>query len=261
VTAHEAETAFDDPLNRWYRYPLARLLVAWLLHTRVSANHVTFVQPLFAAAAGYLVTFADRRHLVLGALLFEIRSVLDCADGTLARARGGGQPGGHALDAAADWLGTVFLYAGIYWHFRLHPPVLGFWSCHISLRAVLLLALAQGALRSFSADHYKRKLAADLSEPSRKGASSPGASRVEAWIEYAERLLFEGGRADRPSPHPKLARVVTLAWSISNGDAFLSLVTLSILADRMWEAQVFFAVAGFPWILLLLLLTARVRAS
>jgi phosphatidylglycerophosphate synthase len=217
VTAHEPEAAFDDPLNRWYRYPLARLLVQWLVRTRVTPNHVSFVQPLFAGAAGYLVTFADRRHLVLGALLFEIRSVLDCADGTLARARGGGQPGGHAIDATADWLGTVFLYAGIYWHFRLHPAPRGFWSGHVSVGGVLLLALAQGALRSAAADHYKRKLAA--------------------------------------------GRILTLAWSVSNGDAFLSLVTLSILADRMWEAQVFFAAAGFPWILLLLLLTARARAS
>jgi phosphatidylglycerophosphate synthase len=257
VTAHEPETAFDDPLNRWYRYPLARLLVLGLVRTRVSANQVSFVQPLFAAAAGYLVTFADRRHLVLGALLFEIRSVLDCADGTLARARGGGQPGGHAIDAAADWLGTVFLYAGIYWHFRLHSPPAGFWSSHVSVRAVLLLALAQGALRSFSSDHFKR----NRYEPRAERASSRLAACAEAWIERAERLLFERGRTDRTRRHPRLERIVTLAWSVSNGDAFLSLVTLSILADRMWEAQVFFAVAGFPWILLLLLLTARVRAS
>ena len=32
---------------------------------------------------------------------------------------------GHAIDGAADWLGTTFLYAGIFWRLHLHPPAPG----------------------------------------------------------------------------------------------------------------------------------------
>jgi len=46
-------------------------------------------------------------------------------------------------------------------------------------------------------------------------------------------------------------------WSVSNGDTFLSLVTLSLLAGRLWEGQLFFAVAGLPWMALVLVLNAR----
>jgi hypothetical protein len=34
-------------------------------------------------------------------------------------------------------------------------------------------------------------------------------------------------------------------------------VTFSMLADRLWEAQLFFAFAGLPWIALVVLLNAR----
>ena len=278
----------DDPFNRFYRYPLARLLVRGLVNTPVTPNQLSFVQPFLAGAAGYLLTFPDRRHLVLGAALFEIRSVLDCADGTLARARGQESPGGHAVDAIADWLATALLYAGIFWHFLLYPPAAGAWSHYFSVGGVLVLALAQGALRSFAADHYKHKYTS-VFEQERDGtvealrrkvkALGPGASvfaRVDALIARAEHLAFEHERFDvehaavrsdrvtrlRARAGTPLARLVAFLWSISNGDAFLSLVTFSILAGRLWEGQLFFAFAGLPWIALVVALNARfVRGS
>ncbi len=273
----------DNPLNRFYRYPVARLLVRALLPTPVTPNAVSFVQPFLAAAAGYLVTFPDRRHLVLGALLFEVRAVLDCTDGTLARARGEASAGGHAVDAIADWLCTALLYAGIFWHFLLHPPLPGTWSRYLSVGGVLLLALAQGALRSFAADHYKHKYTSvfeqgrdgpveDLARKVRAlGPSSSVFARVDALIARAEHLAFEHEvfDLDRAAPRPAdvaqlrlregtpMARLVALLWSVSNGDAFLSLVTISLLTGRLWEGQLFFALAGLPWIVLVVALNAR----
>ncbi|WP_437956438.1 CDP-alcohol phosphatidyltransferase family protein [Sorangium sp. So ce119] len=112
----------EDPLNRYYRYTIARWIVRALMRTPVTPDQVTLVQPLFAALAGYLVMFDDPRALVAGALAFELRSILDCVDGALARAKSMVSPAGHAIDALADWLGVTFLCAGIFWHFPLHPP-------------------------------------------------------------------------------------------------------------------------------------------
>ena len=44
-------------------------------------------------------------------------------------------------------------------------------------------------------------------------------------------------------------RALGMLWSISGGDAFLSLVILSIVAGRVWEGQLFFATVGWVWIL------------
>jgi phosphatidylglycerophosphate synthase len=277
----------DDPLNRFYRYPLARLLVRVLVKTPVTPNQVTFVQPFLAAAAGYLITFPDHAHLVAGALLFELRAVLDCADGTLARAKQQTSAAGHAIDAVADWLATVLLYAGIFWHFHLHPPPAGAWSHYLPVGAVLFLAVTQGALRSVAADHYKVKYTS-IFEHGRDGnvealcrkvdALGPDASvfaRVDVFIARAEHLAFErerfaGARAGAPPTQAEarlacirarerspLARLIAGLWSISNGDAFLSMVTLSLLANRLWEGQLFFALAGPPWILLVVALNAQ----
>jgi phosphatidylglycerophosphate synthase len=278
----------DDPFNRFYRYPLARLLVRGLISTPVTPNQLSFVQPFLAGAAGYCLTFPDRRHLVMAAVLFEVRSILDCADGTLARARHQESPGGHAVDAIADWLATALLYAGIFWHFRLYPPHSGAWSHYFSVGGVLFLALAQGALRSFAADHYKVKYISVFEQERdgtvealcRKvralGPESSLFSRVEVLIARAEHLAFEHERVDvdrvtdctervsrlRARSGTPQARLVAFLWSISNGDAFLSLVTFSILAGRLWEGQLFFAIAGVPWIALVLVLNARfVRGS
>jgi phosphatidylglycerophosphate synthase len=273
----------DDPLNRFYRYPVARLLVRGLLKTPVSANQVSLVQPFLAGAAGYLLTFPARRNVVIAALLFELRAILDCADGTLARARGEASASGHAVDAVADWLATALLYAGVFWHFRLYPPPVGAWSRYLSVGGVLLLALVQGALRSFAADYYKRKYTAvfehaadgtvaELCARARAMGSAPSIfARIDYWILRAEHRAFEHERFDPARTAPRadhvrilrsregtaMARVVAVVWSVSNGDAFLSLVTLAMLTGRLWESQVFFALAGLPWILLVVALNTR----
>ncbi len=272
----------DDPLNRLYRYPLARLIVRRLVVTPVTPNEVSWIQPLFAAAAGVLVASDDQGRLLLGALLFEVRSVLDCVDGTLARATKHVTPGGHVIDGVADWLGTILLYTGIFFHFHLHPPPPGAWSRFLSVDAVLVLALAQGGVRSLAADHYKRKYVsvfergrdeaiAAIGQRAAAAAGAPFLARADAILGRAEHLVFEHERfgaqtAARAAERTRslraregspACRAIAVLWSVSNGDAFLSLVVLSIALGRMWEVQLFFATAGVAWIGLVILLNAR----
>ena len=96
----------EDPFNTFYRYPVALGITRLLVHTRITPNQVSLVQPIFAAAAGYLLTFDDFRAHVAAALLFETRSILDCVDGSLARAKKMSSPNGHAIDAMACLLYT-----------------------------------------------------------------------------------------------------------------------------------------------------------
>lgn len=271
---------FDDPLNRFYRYPVARLIVRALMHTPITPNQVTFVQPFMAATAGWLLTFGDYRGLVLAALIFEFRSVLDCVDGTLARAKKMTSANGHAIDAIADWLGTVFLYLGIFWRFHLHPPPPGAWSGLLPAGAVIAIALWQGALRSFACDYYRTKIVSifetghdETIEAMRRkvralGPGSPLFARVDVIIGHCGHISFEHRRFDpdaddrsvariRERESSPLARAVAALWSVSNGDAFLSIVVMSMLVNRLWEAQVFFATAGVLWAFAVIMLSAR----
>src|SRR5262249_5717934 len=126
----------DDPLSRYYRDPLARLFVRGLKRTPITADLLTFVQPLLAAVAGYFLTFAAPRNLVLAVVLFEARAILASTAGALAQARRQPMP-----DKAASWLSLFFLVAGLVWHFHLYPPQSGTWSDYLARHSVLLLAL------------------------------------------------------------------------------------------------------------------------
>lgn len=272
----------EDPFNRYYRYPIARWIVRALMSTPVTPNQVTLVQPLFAALAGYLVTFDDPRYLVAGALVFEFRSILDCADGALARAKKLVSPSGHAIDAMADWLGVVFLYTGIFWHFRLHPPSAGPWSEVLSTNGILLLSLFQAGMRSFSADYYRLKYCSIFERGSdetvevlrRKvealGPSSSIFAHFDVFIGRMGHLSFEHEWFDpersqsstgtdqvkqliREENSPR-TRFIGALWTISNGDAFLSMVVLTLLTGHLWLGQVFFATGGLLWILAVIFL-------
>jgi phosphatidylglycerophosphate synthase len=258
----------EDPVSRYFRYPLARLLVRGLVRTSITPDQVTLIQPLLAAVAGWLIVSDARWRLVLGAVIFEVRSILDCVDGTLARAKCLASPHGHAVDGLADWLSVLFLYAGIALHFRAHPPP----PAPLGIGTILALALVQGAIRSFAADHYKQKYASIFgrgydvtAEPPRAVAPGSGLfARAEVLIEKLGYLAFERAWLDpgrsapaateervkelRRSERSPLTRLVFGLWSVSNGDAFVTLVCLSIAAGKLLEGQVFFASVGPLWI-------------
>jgi phosphatidylglycerophosphate synthase len=266
----------EDPSNTYYRYPVARLIVRGLMHTPVTPNQVTLAQPFLAALAGYLIHFGDAMHLLLAALVFEVRSILDCVDGGLARAKNMASPWGHAIDGLADWLSTVLLYGGIFWHFHLHPPAPGPWSAYLSTSGILLLAIFQAATRSFAADYYKTKYVSifergrdETVEALRAKvlALNPTSSffaHAEVFIGRMGHLAFEHEWFD---PHRSesstseehlrelirnerspMTRFIAVLWSLSNGDTFLTLVIASAALNVLWEGQVFFATVGLVWI-------------
>ena len=262
----------EDPFNTYSRSPLAVALPRLLVRTPVTPNQVSLVQPLFAAAAGYLLTLPSASHHVAAVVLFEVRSILDCVDGSLARAKRMSSPNGHAIDAMADWLGVVFLYVGIFFYLFQNVPS---GVSRSTAMTVVALALAQGAVRSFAWDYFKQKYLAiyeravdDVPQILRDKVLglSDGASlfaHIEVFIMRTGHLFFEFEWFDparsrslpqnavermmREQEHPA-PRLLGALWSISGGDAFLSLVVLSIALGRVWEGQLFFATLGWVWI-------------
>jgi phosphatidylglycerophosphate synthase len=267
----------EEPTNRFVYYPLARRLVGPLVRTPITANQVTLVQPLIAAVAAVLIAFDDWRYLVVGALVFELRSLLDCLDGTLARAKNQVSKGGHALDALCDWASVVLLYGGIFVHFLRYPPPAGAWSDYLPMSAVMALSLSQGALRSFAADYYMRKYGSildagrddtveQLREMQRNlSPTSRFTERAEAWIgrfghwwfqheffdvERTRSITIAQAELFRAQRHTWLTRFVRTLWSVSNGDFFIRLTVLSLFFGHrwMWELQLFWASVGVVWI-------------
>lgn len=287
----------EDPFNTYYRYPIALWIVRVLVKTPITPNQVSFAQPALAALAGYFASFEDARHLAYAVALFELRSILDCVDGSLARAKRMSSPYGHAIDAMADWLGVTFLYVGILMHFRLHPPTdwgglfgLGGAPTRFATTMVIVVASMQAAVRSFAFDYFKTKYLSiyeDGRDASIEGlrakvlavrAKPSVFGHIDVFIGRFGHLVFErewfdpdtsraaltrseidAMRADQDSPR---AKRMGLLWGLSGGDAFLSQVMMTLLLGQLWAGQVFFASAGVVWILAVILYNVHfVRTS
>src|SRR3989304_1357557 len=94
-----------------YARPLAKVLVRLLLPTRVSPVHLTLAH----TAVGFMaaILFALDRWLPFAGALLLLKSALDAADGSLARARGRPSRVGRFLDSIGDVLVTVAAFFGI----------------------------------------------------------------------------------------------------------------------------------------------------
>ena len=91
--------------NEYVCRPLAALLVYALQGTRITPNQVTLVSLAVASVSvGILAFVPGWAGLVLGAVVFELSYVLDCADGMLARLRNLQSPQGHLFDFLMDEL-------------------------------------------------------------------------------------------------------------------------------------------------------------
>ncbi|MFO0615089.1 MAG: CDP-alcohol phosphatidyltransferase family protein [Polyangiaceae bacterium] len=278
----------EDPFNTYYRYPVALWIVRLLVHTPITPNQVSLVQPILAATSGWLISSGDPTRMMLAVAAFEIRSILDCVDGSLARAKRMSSPNGHAIDAMADWLGVVFLYIGLTMHFRTFPPssaygFLGGGAASI-WTTVLVLAVSgfQAGMRSFAFDYFKNKylsiyergvdetieglrtkVLAQRANPTFFGAIDVFIGRMghlafeREWFNpdtsraQLSRSEIDAMAREQDSPR---ARFIGVLWSLSGGDAYLSFVMVSLVVGRflgvseVWDAQVFFATFGLMWI-------------
>jgi hypothetical protein len=147
------ESTVDAP-SRFYRYPAARALlpilgrIGWL-----TPNHVTYAHIVVGLASSALVAFTQGRHwLLLAFFLCELRMILACFDGVLARARGSSSPFGRALDEIADTVNPILLLCAI--THRLQTGTTG-----VVLACVVL---ASGGLCANAWDFYTRKIVSAL---------------------------------------------------------------------------------------------------
>ncbi len=88
-----------DPVNRLYRHRIAKGLANLLSRTGISPNQVTILHTLVGIYAAFLVY---QKHYILAVVFFEIRTLLDCTDGILARLTHRSSTFGRFLDTIGD---------------------------------------------------------------------------------------------------------------------------------------------------------------
>ncbi len=107
----------EEMIDMFFHRPAAAVFAATIYSLPITPNHVTYLS-LVAGWTGSLVMYDvalsnhyfDDFGYILAAILFLVSVVLDCADGQIARAKGGGTRMGRIVDGLVDALVVISLY-------------------------------------------------------------------------------------------------------------------------------------------------------
>ncbi|MBM3312467.1 MAG: CDP-alcohol phosphatidyltransferase family protein [Candidatus Aminicenantes bacterium] len=99
-------------INKYLNRPVASLLVRAVFRTRVTANQLTWMSFLMGLGGAYCLFQGKTWLFLVGGGLAQLSSIVDCADGMLARARRQESRFGAYLDLVFDRVTEFFLLAG-----------------------------------------------------------------------------------------------------------------------------------------------------
>ncbi len=167
----------EDPVNLWVHRPLAYGLVALTFRTPVTPNQITLLALLMGITAGVLWFIGTPTLMIVGGALLWTSSILDGADGILARAKQLFSDFGRALDGSADMIVAMVTVAGAFYHIWSQLGVVA----HLPLMAVALItAVMQINLYDFYKECYLN------STNPRWDGRTPGRADAEARLRRAQ---------------------------------------------------------------------------
>jgi len=262
---------FIDPLNRFYRYPLCSILVRPLMHVPITPNHVTAVHVAVALLSAWFVMRGAATDLIVAALLYELRNILDCLDGTLARAKKTTSLHGAVIDELADAAGFIALLAACGYHLYMTGPA---WEAIWSTIVVFILSVLMAGNYVLQKNRFHAPLATGVNEVElklheryRNAKANHGAffPNFVLWVEKIQNAVAIPGQYDRmmanvrnSSPldrretefligranDPKLWALILLL-SISTGEYVVLILQMGLLMNDVSEAfQVVMAFAA-----------------
>jgi len=144
-----------DPVNAAYRYWLARKMLPLAMKTPVTPNQITVTHILVGLVASGFVFQGSRTSFVIAVFLYELRMVLDCLDGVVARAKKMTSMYGRQLDAVGDAVTYVTLSAAL--SFRLFVA-----SHNYRDLALFFVLIPIGAVSAAAHEFYMARFGAAL---------------------------------------------------------------------------------------------------
>jgi phosphatidylglycerophosphate synthase len=122
-------------VERYINRPLASLIVRAVFRTPVTPNGLTYFSFILGLASAASFAMGQPHYVLWGGILIQLSSIVDCADGMLARAKNMCSDFGSHLDLFLDRITDFFLIAGI---------ATGFFVAYDDVAMFLLGLLAAG---------------------------------------------------------------------------------------------------------------------
>jgi phosphatidylglycerophosphate synthase len=251
-----AEHAFLDLSD--YARPLARWLVQRLLPTSITPVQITIAFTVVGLAAAVLV--AANRWLPVAGVLLLLKSTLDAADGSLARARKRPSRVGRFLDSVCDFVVMIAIFAGLGFAEWTRTGRVG--ACAVSLLAWLCASL-QCSVFSYYYVRYRIQSAGDqTSFPEEAVAAGYGWDHpaVLAHLHTLYKIIYGwqdwlmGAIDRRIAPpdsglHPAFMTATTV---LGLGTQLLVIAVCAAIGRPFWAAWLFLTVFNVYWIVLVL---------
>ena len=223
----------DGFVSRYLNRPISRAVSQFLVKTAMTPNLWTLLITAFPVIGFFLLIRGTYAGFVIGALLFNLHSILDGCDGEIARAKYLDSEKGPGIDAIGDLISLLLFSIGLgFGLFRsAQPSAVGHWIFVIEgVLTAFFLVLRLGPDHVF--DLLRRGPAAVVS------------------TENDERLRRSGG-------HVFGDRITSWAFELTKRDVvFLAFVIAAVVGLAQWTLHLLF---GFA--LVTLILSWRGRAS
>ncbi|WAH36013.1 CDP-alcohol phosphatidyltransferase family protein [Alicyclobacillus dauci] len=113
---------FPKPWDTYTTLPVSVPISEWLCRTRLTPNQISIISLVIAIISAGVFVIGTPVALIIGALLFQLSYILDCADGYKARKMNMSSKLGHWIDHTFDEIKKPILMIGIYLgQNALHP--------------------------------------------------------------------------------------------------------------------------------------------
>jgi len=140
-------------IDRYLNRPLASLLVRAVFKTRITPNGLTYISFFLGLLAAFFFSRGEYMYFVLGGAFAQMSSIVDGADGMLARAKELCSEYGAYLDLLFDRIVDFSLIAGIslgagaYWNNK-NLLLLGLFTAGLYLLQINLFYLTKSFLQA-----------------------------------------------------------------------------------------------------------------
>lgn len=194
----------EEPIDIYVHRPLAFLIAKACMPTPISPNLITLFSIFLGVGSGVSIVMSFPHHMQVGGLLLFISTLLDCADGQLARMRKSSSAFGRMLDGVADLITTSFVApATVYALWRMYNTPT--WLA-VTVVALALLTLVTSSFHTSAYDHFKNVFVRltspsytegeDFETAKARWEESKGTVSWWKWIAWRIYLFYVGSQRD-----------------------------------------------------------------
>jgi len=246
---HDVRLDGQEVLSEWLHRPAGIWLARRLVPTAITANQLTIAGGAVGVVAGGLMWAGAHKPplLIVGAVVFILACIIDCADGELARARNAQSEWGMMLDGITDNVGGTAVFLAMAYNVVIYTgmPVLWLLGLAAALSAAAHVWLYDARKRQYltcigiTIDNQPASVLATR----RRDAQRAGAIRQSILLAGYEffRRAQSVGRAETRASDPVLFRNKNRrrmrAWSFLGATTHFVPLYLAALINPIWPAS------------------------